>query len=169
MRRVANGPMGQRSGHIANLITPPMRTIVVLILLGAFLAPGRGLAAKGRSGEKGLSGEDAAYIDWGVKNCGAKSTGKEHSLVEQANSQDRDGFNQHYLSQYQSKTLVEALASTSKQEAMCTDIKAWYGPQGSRLSDLIMWERDTSAAAPDKPAAATPSNRKGHRHANPSP
>jgi hypothetical protein len=147
----------------------PMRLIAILVLLGTVLAPARGLADTGLAGQKRLTGEDAAYIDWGVKNCGAKSTEKEHNLVEQANAKDHDGFNHHYLTQYQSKTLVDALASTSKQDAMCTDIKAWYGPQGSRLGDLITWERATSATASDKPASATPSSRKGRRQSNPNP
>ena len=109
------------------------------------------------SAEQSLSGEDAAYIDWGVKNCEVTSTDKEHRQVEQATAKSRDTF----MKQYMGKNLSDALASPSKQEAMCKDIKSWYGPQGSRIADLITW-RTAAAAAPDK-AAATTATRKG-RH-----
>jgi hypothetical protein len=141
----------------------------LLALLCLVFPPVHGLAGTVRSGEKALSGEDAAYIDWGVKNCGAKSTDKEHALVEQATTKDHDGFTRHYLARYQSQTLVDALASASRQEGMCTDIKAWYGPQGSRLTDLITWDRAT-ASPTDKQGGGTPVAGKGRRQrANPGP
>ena len=71
--------------------------------------------------DKVLSGEDAAYIDWSVKYCGAKSTDKEHALVDQANAKDAEGF----LRKYQGKDLSEARSSPSKQAALCSDIKGW--------------------------------------------
>ena len=41
--------------------------------------------------DQGLSGEDAACIDWSVKNCETKGTDKEHLLVDQANAKDSAG------------------------------------------------------------------------------
>jgi hypothetical protein len=92
----------------------------------AALMAGSGLALA----DKMLTGEDAAYIDWGVNNCGVKSTDKEHAMVDKANAKDAAGF----LRTYQSKDLSDARSSPSKQEAMCSDIKTWYGPFGSRFA-----------------------------------
>jgi hypothetical protein len=122
------------------------------VLIALLLWPGPALA------DKALSGEDAAYIDWGANNCGVKSTDKEHAMVDQANAKDATGF----LRKYQGKDLSDALSSPSKKEAMCADIKAWYGPAGSRIADLIKWDSAAAASASDKPAAATP-GRKGRR------
>ena len=91
------------------------------------LWPGLALA------DKLLSGEDAAYIDWSVNNCATKSTDKEHALVDQANAKDAAGF----LRKYQSTNLGDALSTPSKRDAMCADIKGWYGPGGSRFPDLM--------------------------------
>jgi hypothetical protein len=115
----------------------------------------------GALADKTLSGEDAAYIDWGVKNCGVTSTDKEHGMVDQANAKDSAAF----LRQYQSKNLADATTSPSKQQAMCADIKAWYGPLGIRISDLIKWDRSPATAA-DKPPADTTAGRKGRRRSN---
>ena len=104
--------------------------------------------------DKMLSGEDAAYIDWRVKHCGAKSTDKEHAMVDQANAKDAEG-----------KDLSDALSSPSKQAALCSDIKGWYGPYGSRFADLLKWESTPSVADTDKPAA-TASGRKGRKRSS---
>ena len=55
-------------------------TRIGLGLVALFLWPSLALA------DKLLSGEDAAYIDWSVNNCGTKSTDKEHAMVDQANA-----------------------------------------------------------------------------------
>jgi hypothetical protein len=133
-----------------------MRRFVTLALTLVMLSPGPVRA------DKSLSGEDAAYIDWGAKNCGVASTAKEHAMVDQANAKDRDAFLRQYQSKSESKALTDALATPNKQEAMCTDIKAWYGPLGTRIVDLIRWERAASATA-DKPAAPAKGDRKGGR------
>ncbi len=125
------------------------------VLLAVCLWPSLVLA------DKVLSGEDAAYIDWSVKHCGAKSTDKEHALVDQANAKDAEGF----LRKYQGKDLSEALSSPSKQAALCSDIKGWYGPYGSRFADLLKWESTPSVADTDKPAA-TASGRKGRKRSS---
>jgi hypothetical protein len=83
-------------------------------------------------------------------------------MVDQANAKDRDAFLRQYQSKSESKALTDALATPNKQEAMCTDIKAWYGPLGTRIADLIKWERAASATA-DKPAAPAKGDRKGGR------
>jgi hypothetical protein len=98
-----------------------------------------------------LSGEDAAYIDWGVNNCSVKSTDKEHTMVDQANAKNAAGF----LRKYQTKDLSGALSTPAKQAALCADIKAWYGPYGSRFADLIRWESAPTSTASDKPAGAS--------------
>jgi hypothetical protein len=131
--------------------------MIVLVVLSAALPAAYAIA------DKSLSGEDAAYIDWGVKNCGVISTDKEHFMVEQANAKGRDVFSNQYLRQYQSKSLVEALASPSRQEAMCTDIKAWYGPQGSRILGLINWKREASTEVNAKPSSPPSETRKGRK------
>jgi hypothetical protein len=130
-------------------------TRIGLALVALIVWPGLALA------DKTLSGEDAAYIDWGVNNCGVKSTDKEHVMVDQANAKDADAF----LKKYQSKDLNGALASPSKQAAMCADIKAWYGPFGSRFVDLIKWEGSPAGAVSDK-SATTTSGRKGRRRSS---
>jgi hypothetical protein len=127
-----------------------------LILLGA-MAAGSALA------DDSLSGRDAAFIDWGVKNCAMTSTAREHVLVEQANGKGREAFSDQYMREYQGKSLAEAAATPNRQEAMCTDIKAWYGPQGRRIADLVTWGSATSDAATDKAAGAKSGNHKGGR------
>jgi hypothetical protein len=106
-----------------------------------------------------LTGKDAAYVDWAAKNCGLKSTDREHAMVDQADARDRDGFLRQYLEQYQSKGLADALTTPSKQEAMCKDIRACYGPLGTRIGDLLTRERST--APPDR--AATAAKKGGRR------
>jgi hypothetical protein len=136
---------------------------VRLVLLGAMAAAGASRA------DGSLSGRDAAYIDWGVKNCAMTSTANEHVLVEQANGKGREAFSDQYMREYQGRSLTEALTTPAKQEAMCADIKAWYGPQGSRIAELVTWGGATPAdAVPDKAAGAKSANRKGgHRRTAP--
>jgi hypothetical protein len=126
------------------------------LLVVLCLWPGLSLA------DKLLSGEDAAYIDWSVKNCAAKSTDKEHTMVDQANAKDSAEF----LRKYMSKDLSDALATPSKQAAMCADIKKWYGPNGSRIAGLITWESAAAASSPDKPATDTTAGKKGRRRSS---
>ena len=111
--------------------------------------------------DKLLSGEDAAYIDWGVNNCSVKSTDKEHAMVDQANAKDAAGF----LRKYQIKDLSDALASPAKQAALCAEIKGWYGPYGSKFTDLIKWDSPSASTASDKPASTSPPN-KGRRRSS---
>jgi len=112
--------------------------------------------------DKPFSGEDAAYVDWAVKNCEGKSTDKEHAMVDQANAKDAPGFLRKYLG----KDLSGALATPSKQAALCAQIKDWYGPQGSRFADLLSWQSAPTSAASDTPKT-TKSDRRGRRRANP--
>src|SRR6185369_14738139 len=62
------------------------------------------LSAASASAGPAFSGEDAAYIDWGAKNCATKSTDKEHTIVDEANAKDSAGF----LRKYQGKDLSDA-------------------------------------------------------------
>jgi hypothetical protein len=115
-------------------------TRVGLVLIALIVWPGFALA------DKMLSGEDAAYIDWAVNNCGVKSTDKEHAMVE-----------------YQGTDLSDARSSPGRQAAMCGDIKTWYGPYGSRFIDLIKWDSSSAAPASDKSTAATAGRKGRHR------
>ena len=127
-----------------------------LLLLATFsIWPGQALA------DKQLSGEDAAYIDWAVNNCGVKSTDKEHAMVDQANAKDAATF----LRKYQSKNLSDAQSSPAKQSSMCADIKAWYGPYGSRFADLIKWESGGASSTSDTPQNTA--SRRGRRRSGP--
>jgi hypothetical protein len=111
--------------------------------------------------DKQLSGEDAAYIDWAVNNCEVKSTDKEHAMVDQANAKDSATF----LRKYQSKDLTDAQSSPAKQSSMCADIKAWYGPFGSRFADLIKWQSGGASSTPDAPQSTA--TRRGRRRSGP--
>jgi hypothetical protein len=128
-------------------------TRVGLVLIALIVWPGFALA------DKMLSGEDAAYIDWAVNNCGVKSTDKEHAMVDQANAEDAAGF----LKKYQGTDLSDARSSPGRQAAMCGDIKTWYGPYGSRFIDLIKWDSSSAAPASDKSTAATAGRKSRHR------
>jgi hypothetical protein len=127
-----------------------------LLLLATFSCwPDQALA------DKQLSGEDAAYIDWAVNNCEVKSTDKEHAMVDQANAKDSATF----LRKYQSKDLTDAQSSPAKQSSMCADIKAWYGPFGSRFADLIKWQSGGASSTPDAPQSTA--TRRGRRRSGP--
>ena len=132
-----------------------MRRIGLLLLATFSIWPGQALA------DKQLSGEDAAYIDWAVNNCGVKSTDKEHAMVDEANAKDAATF----LRKYQSKNLSDAQSSPAKQSSMCADIKAWYGPFGSRFADLIKWESGGSSSTPDTPQSTA--SRRGRKRSGP--
>jgi hypothetical protein len=62
----------------------------------------------------------------GRQNFGAKSTDKEHAMVDQADAEDATVFLRKYLS----KNLSDAQSSPAKLATMCADIKAWYGSYG---------------------------------------
>jgi hypothetical protein len=127
-----------------------------LLLLATFsIWPGQALA------DKQLSGEDAAYIDWAVNNCGVKSTDKEHAMVDQANTKDSATF----LRKYQSKNLSDAQSSPAKQSSMCADIKAWYGPYGSRFADLIKSESGGTSSTSSTPQSTA--SRRGRKRSSP--
>jgi hypothetical protein len=113
--------------------------------------------------DNGFSGDEAAYVDWSVRNCDVASTDKEHRLVDEANAKDAAGFLRKYESKFRAKDLSGALEAPSKQEHMCADIKGWFGPLGSRIPDLIKWEGTSTAGTSDKPAASTATGRKGRR------
>ena len=132
-----------------------MTRIGPLLLATVSIWPGQALA------DKHLSGEDAAYIDWAVNNCGVKSTDKEHAMVDQANAKDSATF----LRKYQSKNLSDAQSSPAKQSSMCGDIKAWYGAYGSRFADLIKWESGGASSTSDTPQSTA--SRRGRKRSSP--
>jgi hypothetical protein len=112
-------------------------------------------------GADAFSGRDAAYIDWGVKNCEAVSTDKEHALIEQANTNVRSNFIEQYNNE--SNKIAGALGPPKKQENMCADIRDWYGPLGSRIPDLLRWKQEPLSAGESKSAAGSSAKRKGKR------
>jgi hypothetical protein len=132
-----------------------MRRLGRLLLATFCISPGQALA------DKQLSGEDAAYIDWAVNNCGVKSTDKEHAMVDEANAKDAATF----LRKYQGKNLSDAQSSPAKQSSMCADIKAWYGPFGNRFADLIKWESGGAASTSDTPQSTA--SRRGRKRSGP--
>ena len=83
------------------------------------------VAASPALGGESFTGRDAAYIDWGVKNCGAVSTDKEHAMAEKANAKNGNAFIEQY--QDESNKLAGAFGAPRKQENICADIKEWYG------------------------------------------
>ena len=95
------------------------------------------LTAVAAIADTAFTGKDAAHIDWSAKNCEATSTDKEHRLVDEANAKGRDRFVALWMAE--SGKLVETADTPSKRESLCSDIKGWYGPQGSRISGLITW------------------------------
>jgi hypothetical protein len=109
--------------------------------------------------ENNFTGKDAAYIDWGVKNCEVVSSEKEHKLAEQANAKGQ------FIKQWteESSKLAEASKNQDKQASMCSDIKEWYGPLGSRISELIKWKREASTEAKVKPSSSTSETRKSRK------
>jgi len=129
--------------------------LVVLMALGC------GLTATHASAETNLTGKDAAHIDWGVKNCGVTSTDKEHAMVEQANAKGKTQFIEQWTAE--SYRLADAATTPSKQEAMCSDIKGWYGPQGSRIAGLIGWKREAPTDTKAKPSSQGSTPRRGRR------
>jgi hypothetical protein len=101
-----------------------------------------------------LTGKDAAYIDWAARNCGMRSTPKEHGLIDQAKAKGAAVFDKQYMQQYQDKALADALASPGKTKLMCEDIKSWYGGAGSRIDGLVQAVSDPSTATPSSAGAA---------------
>ena len=107
-----------------------------------------------------LSGRDAAYIDWGVKYCGGMSTDKEHAMVEQANARTREHFIQEYTKE--SNKLAAVASAPEKQERVCSDIKAWHGPLGNRIADLLRW-KEPPLDARSKATTDNSAKRRGRR------
>jgi hypothetical protein len=116
-------------------------------------------------GDDAFSGRDAAYIDWGVKNCEAESTDKEHALIEQANKNARSNFLEQYSNE--SNKLSGSFGAPKKQENICADIREWYGALGSRIPDLLRWKQEPRSEGETKSAAGTSAKRKGKRSPGP--
>jgi hypothetical protein len=130
---------------------------VLQIVLGLSLAYAPALGADA------LSGRDAVYIEWGIKYCGGVSIDKEHAMVDAANAKARDDFIRQYANE--SDKLAATSGAPDKQEKMCADIKAWYGPidLGSRVADLLRWKQEGPIDGNGKAARGDASKRKG-RH-----
>jgi hypothetical protein len=77
-------------------------------------------------GQDKFSGEHAAYIDWGARNCSLKSTSKEHGLVDEANAKDHPDD--------------------------AGEAGGYLLTSGTRISDLLGSER-ANPSSPDTPAA----------------
>lgn len=114
-----------------------------------------------------FNGKTAAYIDWAVKNCGCKSTDQEHKLVEHANATDKghDAFQRAYLAQFQSKELSEGPVDEKARQEKCEGLKGLYGPTGSRVAGLIVWDKAPGSATASSGSSAAPVSGKRGRHA----
>jgi hypothetical protein len=123
----------------------------------AFVVLGFAFPAAHAIADNNFTGKDAAYIDWGVKNCDVVSSEKEHKLAEQANANGGNQFIQQWTDE--SSKLAEAFKTQGKQASFCSDIKEWYGPLGSRISELINWKRDTPPEAKAKSSSSTSQTR----------
>ena len=122
------------------------------------------VAASPALGGESFTGRDAAYIDWGVKNCSAVSTDKEHAMVDTANAKNGNAFLEQY--QNESNKLVAASTTPKKQEDICADIKEWYGSLGSRIADVLRWSQEKpSSNKAESPKGSNTPRRKG-RSAN---
>lgn len=84
--------------------------------------------------EKAFTGEDAAYVDWAWKNCEFVSTKKEHDLVSQAAAAKGDAFQRGYELQY--RRIIDGTPATEVRRT-CEAIMGWYGPVGTRITELI--------------------------------
>ena len=82
-----------------------------------------------------FAGEDAAYIDWAFSNCKIVSTQKERELASQASSKGGEAFVKAYERQFHK--LAEAATSATARAAACEQVKAWYGPLGTRIPELL--------------------------------
>ena len=111
--------------------------------------------------DHGFSGKDAAYIDWSANNCGVASTDKGHVMVDQARAKNENEFMRVWTSE--SYKLLETPSSPAKIETMCSQIKEWYGPVGTRFSDLISWKQDRPSDSNAKPVTGASQGRKGKR------
>ena len=108
-----------------------------------------------------MSGRDAAYVDWGVKYCEGMSTDKEHAMVEQANANNREDFIRQYAKE--SNKVAAASDKPDMRDRMCSEIKAWYGPAGSRIADLLRWKPEPPADGKPKAGTDNSAKRKGRR------
>lgn len=111
--------------------------------------------------EKAFAGEDAAYIDWAFKNCQIASTDKERGLASQASAKSGEVFARAYGAQY--RKLADGAGAATARQATCESIVGWYGPLGSRITELVIQKvekpADTGASAgsnrpPDRSAPA---------------
>jgi hypothetical protein len=130
-----------------------MKNIVIVVVLCAAIASFPAFA------DHALNGKDAAYIDWSANNCGVASTDKAHVMVDQARAKNEKEFMRVWTSE--SYRLLEMPSSPAKIETMCSQIKEWYGPVGTRFSDLIGWKRDSASDSKARPASGASEGRKG--------
>jgi hypothetical protein len=108
-----------------------------------------------------FGGKDAAHIDWAASNCGVASTDKAHALVDKAKSKNEKEFSRIWTSE--SYRLLETPGSSPKAATLCSQIKEWYGPVGTRFSDLIKWTQDRPEGAKAQSATGRSEGRKGKR------
>jgi hypothetical protein len=128
-----------------------------------------GLVSGPALAQKPFSGEDAALIDWGWKNCKFKHTDKVRGLVAVAAREA--AYTQVYSKFYQS--IVARASGSAAIRRMCESIADDYGPLGSKFSGLLVTPggqtpvRDTDSLerpvtkAPDAGRPFNPGSRKG--------
>ncbi len=132
------------------------RTLVALSLIA--------VVPTGAAAAEVLTGRDAAYIDWAARNCGMKGTPKEHGLLDAARAKGAAAFEKQYMQQFADKKLSDAANSQQQTQAMCEDIKSWYGASGSRIDGLVQSASDpastasTNVGSTQRPKADAPSS-----------
>ena len=82
-------------------------------------------------------------------------------MVDQANAKDAIVSLRKYLS----KNLRDAQSSPAELATMCADIKAWYGPYGSRFAHLIKWQSGGASSTSDTPQSRA--SRRGRKPSSP--
>ena len=92
--------------------------------------------------EDRISGADAAYIDWATANCGLKSTDKEHRLADAANAGGGPAFKKGFDEEIRK---FAALRTDQDRSETCSNVKSWYGPDGSRIPGLVQWSKSGPA------------------------
>ena len=140
---------------------------VISAVAAAFLVTGAAIHGAAAA-DRAFGGEDAAYIDWAFKNCQIASTDKERGLASQASAKSGDVFAKAYEAQY--RKLADGAGAATARQATCESIVGWYGPLGSRITELVIQKvekpADTGASAgsnrpPDRPAPARGSAQRG--------
>ncbi len=106
--------------------------------------------------DRPFAGEDAAYVDWAFANCKIVSTQKARGLASEASSKGGEAFAKAYERQF--LKLAQPAATAAARAATCDQVKAWYGPLGSRIPELLnaIVEKADPVSPPDAASRGAP-------------